>query len=238
MLIIFSDFTSIPVLWLQIALAAIWVLFILLIASVVKRFGNDEPEIIRKIVHIGTGNVILLAWWLDIPPSVGIAASILASIITLLSYQFPILPGINSVGRQSLGTFFYSLSFGILVAWFWYLEQPQYAVLGILIMTWGDGLAALIGKRFGTHKYKVFGTEKSWEGSLTMMFVSYLISSLILFGTQGNSWQIWAVSLLVALIATALEAVSFLGIDNLTVPLSSAALAFFLSQLLQVPISS
>jgi phytol kinase len=231
LLITFFDSTSIPVLWLQIASAAIWILFILLMASVVKRFANGESEIIRKIVHIGTGNVILIAWWLDIPASVGITASILASVITLLSYRFPILPGINSVGRQSLGTFFYSVSFGILVAWFWYLQQPQYAALGILIMTWGDGLAALIGQRFGRHKYKVFGTEKSWEGSLTMMLVSYIISSLILVGTQGNSWQTWAISLIVAVIATVLEAVSFLGIDNLTVPLGSAALAFFLSQL-------
>jgi phytol kinase len=230
LLITFSDFTSIPVLWLQIAIAAIWVLLILLIAWVVNRFA-DKPEIVRKIVHIGTGNVILIAWWLDIPASVGITASILASAITLLSYRLPILPGINSVGRQSLGTFFYSVSFGILIAWFWYLQQPQYAALGILIMTWGDGLAALIGQRFGKHKYKVFGTEKSWEGSLTMMLVSYVVSSLILVGTQGNSWQTWAVSLVVAFIATGLEAVSFLGIDNLTVPLGSAALAFFLSQL-------
>ncbi len=225
MLITFSDSTSIPLLWLQIAIAAIWVLLILLIAWVANRFTN-EPEIVRKIVHIGTGNVILLAWWLDIPASVGITASILASAITLLSYRLPILPGINSVGRQSLGTFFYSVSFGILVAWFWYLQQPQYAALGILIMTWGDGLAALIGQRFGTHKYKILGTEKSWEGSLTMMLVSYLVSSLILVGTQGNSWSTWAISLLVAVIATAL-----VGIDNLTVPLGSAALAYFLSQL-------
>ncbi|MBD2560236.1 MULTISPECIES: diacylglycerol/polyprenol kinase family protein [Nostoc] len=230
MLITFSDFSSIPVLWLQIAIAAIWVLLILLIAWVVNRFA-DKPEIVRKIVHIGTGNVILIAWWLDIPASVGITASILASGITLLSYRFSILPGINSVGRQSLGTFFYSVSFGILIAWFWYLQQPQYAALGILIMTWGDGLAALIGQRFGTHKYKVFDTQKSWEGSLTMMLVSYLVSSLILIGTQGNSWQTWVISLVVAFIATTLEAFSFLGIDNLTVPLGSAALAFFLSHL-------
>jgi phytol kinase len=231
LLITFSDSTSIPVLWLQIAITAIWVLLILVIAWVVNRFA-DEPEIVRKIVHIGTGNVILLAWWLDIPASVGITASILASVITLLSYRLPILPGINSVGRQSFGTFFYSVSFGILVACFWYLQQPQYAALGILIMTWGDGLAALIGQRFGTHKYKVFGTQKSWEGSLTMMFVSYFISNLILVATQGNSLETWIVSLMVAFIATSLEAVSFLGIDNLTVPLGSATLAFFLSQLI------
>jgi len=223
---------STPPLWLQIAIVAVWVLLIQAIAWVVNRFVNDDPEILRKIVHIGTGNVILLAWWLNMPPSIGITASILASAITLLSYRFPIFPGINSVGRQSLGTFFYSVSFGILVACFWYLQQPQYAALGILVMTWGDGLAALIGQRFGKHKYKVFGGQKSWEGSLTMTVVSYIVSSLILLGVQGNISSTWIISLVVALVATGLEAVSFLGIDNLTVPLGSAALAFFLIHVL------
>ncbi|AFZ27622.1 dolichol kinase [Cylindrospermum stagnale PCC 7417] len=234
MLSTFAGLEFIPPLWLQIAPAAIWVLFIILLAWAVSHFTNSEPEIIRKIVHIGTGHVILIAWWLDIPASVGITASILASAITLLSYLLPILPGINSVGRQSLGTFFYAVSIGVLVACFWHLQQPQYAALGIMIMAWGDGLAALIGQRFGKHKYKIFGSQKSWEGSLTMTLVSYLVCSLILLGTQGNIWQTWVISLLVAVIATALEAFSFLGIDNLTVPLGSAALAFSLTQLLAI----
>jgi phytol kinase len=224
----FTGLESVPPLWLQIAIILVWVLIILAIAWVVNRFANDDPEIVRKIVHIGTGNVILLAWWLDIPASIGITASVVASAITLLSYRLPILPGINSVGRQSLGTFFYSLSFGVLIACFWYLQQPQYAALGILVMTWGDGLAALIGQRFGKHKYQVFGGQKSWEGSLTMTIVSYIVISLILLGVQGNIWSTWLVSLVVAVVATGLEAFSFLGIDNLTVPLGSAALAFFL----------
>ncbi len=224
---------SIPPLWLQIAIAATWVLFVLLIAWWVARFTNSDTEIVRKIVHIGTGHVILLAWWLDIPASVGISASVFASIITLLSYILPILPGINSVGRQSLGTFFYAVSIGILVAWFWNLHQPQYAALGIMIMAWGDGLAALIGLHFGKHKYKVLGLQKSWEGSLTMLLASYVVSSLIFLVTLGNVWPTWMISMIVAVIATALEAFSLLGIDNLTVPLGSAALAFFLSQWLK-----
>jgi phytol kinase len=228
----FSSLESIFPLWQQISVAGAWVLFVILIAWLVSRFTNSETEIIRKIVHIGTGNVILIAWWLNIPAYVGIAAAILASIVTLLSYFFPILPGINSVGRQSLGTFFYSVSIGILVAYFWYLEQPQYAALGILIMAWGDGLAALIGRSFGKHKYQLFGSNKSWEGSLTMTFVSFLVSSLILLDTQGNTWQIWVISIVISIFATILEAFSFLGIDNLTVPLGSAALTFYLFQLL------
>jgi len=90
----------------------------------------------------------------------------------------------------------------------------------------------LIGQRFGQHKYKVLGAQKSWEGSLTMALVSYFISSMILVSVQGNIWTTWVVSLAIALIATSLEAISFLGIDNLTVPLGSAALAFMLIELL------
>jgi phytol kinase len=217
---------------LQIAPAAVWVGLIIFIAWVVYRFTDSEAEIIRKIVHIGMGNVILIAWWLDIPAYVGITASVFASLITLLSYKFPILPGINSVGRQSLGTFFYAVSIGVLMGIFWYLHQPQYAVLGIMIMAWGDGLAALIGKRFGKHKYIVFGSQKSWEGSLTVTLSSYFICAILLFIVQGNIWQTWIISLIVALIATILEAFSFLGIDNLTVPIGSATCAYLLTQIL------
>lgn len=234
MLSTFPGLELIPPLSLHIAIAAVWVLVVLLIAWVVNLSDNSNPEIVRKIVHIGVGHVVLLAWWLDIPASIGILASILACGITLLSYVLPILPGINSVGRRSLGTFFYSFSIGVLVGWFWYLQQPQYAALGIMIMAWGDGLAALIGQRFGQHKYKILGAHKSWEGSLTMFLVSYLVSSVILVGTQTTQWQMWTISLVVAFIATVLEAFSFLGIDNLTVPLGSAGLAFILTQLLTI----
>lgn len=234
LLSLFPSLESISPLSLQIASVAAWLSLIILSAWGVNRFAKADPEIVRKVVHIGTGNVILLAWWLHIPAIVGISASILAGTITLLSYRFPILPGINSVGRRSFGTFFYSVSIGILVAWFWHLQQPHYAALGILVMAWGDGLAAVIGQRFGKHKYKLFGGQKSWEGSSTMAVVSYFICSLILLSVQGNSWQTWVISLVVALVATGLETVSFMGVDNLTVPIGSAALAFLLSQFLVV----
>lgn len=218
--------------WFKIAIAAIWVGAIVLTAELLHRYTTTDPEKIRKVVHIGTGQVILLAWWLEIPAWVGITASILASVVTLLSYKFPILPGINSVGRKSLGTFFYALSIGILVAWFWPIQQPQYAAIGILVMTWGDGLAALIGQKYGKHPYKIGGIQKSWEGSLTMALVSYLVTTLILFVVQGSTGQTYVVPIAVALFATVLETFSKLGIDNLTVPVGSAALSFLLIEIL------
>lgn len=221
-----------PALWLQIGIAALWVGFVVLIAFGLQFWHIVEPEVIRKIVHIGAGNVILFAWWLQIPAAVGIGASILFSAITLLSYLFPLLPGIDSVGRKSLGTFFYAVSIGVLVACFW-RQSPQFAVMGILIMAWGDGLAALIGQRWGRHPYKLWGMQKSLEGSATMLIVSWLISGLVLLGGHvATVGTIAAIALVVGIAATGLEAFSKLGVDNLTVPLGSAAVAFGLSQLL------
>jgi phytol kinase len=204
---------------------------IVLLAEMIHRRTATNSELARKVVHLGSGNVILVAWWLQIPTWVGVSASIIASLIALLSYYIPFLPGINSVGRKSLGTFFYAISIGVLIAWFWPLQQFHFAAIGILVMTWGDGLAGLIGQRFGQHPYEIWGMKKSWEGSLTMALTSYIVSFLILVSVQGNVWQTWLVPLAIALVATALESLSKLGIDNLTVPLGSAALSFYLSQL-------
>ena len=181
---------------------------------------------------IGTGNVILIAWLLQLPAWVGIISGVLAGIITLISYRLPILPGVNSVGRKSLGTFFYAVSIGILTAIFWNLNLPYYAVIGILIMAWGDGLAAIIGQTFGKHPYQIVGNTKSWEGTLTMLVVSYTIVAIVLLTVQGNIWQTWLVGIPVAIAATAVESIAQWGLDNLTVPLISAGLAFFINQLI------
>ena len=100
-------------LWLRIAIVAIYVGAIVLTAELLHRYTDTNPEYVRKVVHIGTGNVIILAWLLQLPTWVGAISGVLAAIITLISYRLPILPGVNSVERKSLGTFFYAVSIGI-----------------------------------------------------------------------------------------------------------------------------
>ena len=203
------------------------------IAEVLSRSITDDPELTRKVVHIGSGNVILLAWWLNISTSVIVSAAIIAAAIALTSYFTPILPSINSVGRRSLGTLFYAISIGILAASFW-SDTPQYTAIGILVMAWGDGMAAIIGQRFGKHSYQVLKITKSWEGSFAMAIVSFIVTNSILLLVQGNTWQTWLTSLIVAIAATSLEAFSKLGIDNLTVPLGSAMLCSYCIQVLSL----
>ncbi|MEM8504560.1 MAG: diacylglycerol/polyprenol kinase family protein [Cyanobacteria bacterium P01_D01_bin.1] len=212
------------------ALVLAWLLVIGSLSEAARRWGYG-PEITRKIVHIGAGQVILLAWWLAVPAWLGVLASVVLGAVALLSYRLPLLPGINSVGRKSLGTFFYALSIGCSMVWFWPLHQPQYAVIGILTMTWGDGLAALVGQRFGAHPYQIWGEKKSWEGSITMLVVSYVVVISVLLAVQGPGLATWLVAAIAAISATLLESISKYGIDNLSVPLGTAAICFWLQQL-------
>jgi len=221
-------FDSLAHLWYPLSIIFLYLAILVAVAERVNRLLITDPESTRKIVHIGSGNVILLAWWLDISTWVIIAAAAIASLIAIISYFVPILPSINSVGRKSLGTLFYALSIGILAACFWE-NYPEFAVIGILVMAWGDGMAAIIGQRFGKHTYTLLGIKKSWEGSLAMALATYLVTCLVLLATQGNNWQTWLISLAVAIVATSLEAFSKFGIDNLTVPLASGISCFFLS---------
>jgi len=209
-------------------LTALYLAAIIGCAEGLNRWTALSAESTRKIVHIGSGNIILFAWFLHIPAWVGLSASAIASVVAIASYFLPILPSINSVGRKSLGTFFYALSIGILVAWFWPLHQPQYAAIGILVMAWGDGLAAIVGKNFGHHPYQLWGIEKSWEGSATMAAVSFGVTLPILLSLGDPVGFAVPIALVVAAVAAGLEAFSKFGIDNLTVPLGSAAIAFLL----------
>lgn len=215
----------------QVGMVLAWLVLIGSASEGARRLGWG-PEVTRKIVHIGAGHVIVLAWWFMLPAWMGMAAAVVFAGVALVSYRLPILPGINSVGRRSWGTFFYAASIGVVMGWCWPQGYPYFGVLGILIMCWGDGLAALVGQRWGQHGYKVWGETKSWEGSLTMAVASALVVVVVLGIVQGITWTLMMTAVGVAIAATLLEAVSKYGIDNLTVPLGATATALMLSRLL------
>ena len=62
-------------LWLRITSVPVYVGAIVLTSELLHRYTTASPEQVRKVVHIGTGNVILLAWLLQLPDWVGITFS-------------------------------------------------------------------------------------------------------------------------------------------------------------------
>ena len=63
-----------------------------------------------------------------------------------------------------------------------------------------------------------------------MFFVSLAIALLLLIPLSLLAWQQILIATIIAIVATFLESFAQLGVDNLLVPVGSAAVAFFLSQ--------
>ena len=119
-----------------------------------------------------------------------------------------------------LGLFFYALIWSVLLLIF-NGNNLWIVAMAIAALVYGDGFAALIGSKFGRIKYTIWGGEKSLEGSLAMFFYVALGYSLPTF----NFWAVLGISA----IATVCEAVSYGGIDNITVPGLTAILYYVLS---------
>lgn len=197
--------------------------FLLLgLAEGARRLRLLGEEGTRKLVHIGVGHWIVLAMaiedlrWAVVAPVVFIA-------LNYLSHRRGTFGAMERGGADTLGTVYYSVSLAVVVLWSWRPGQPRWvAAVGILVMAWGDGLAAVVGQRWGRRRFEGPGGRKSVEGSATMFAVTLAV---VLLGQQlatGGVRPLWAVA--VAAVATALEALSPRGTDNLTVPLATAGL--------------
>ncbi len=198
----------------------------MLVAIVSGKKFPSQKELSRKIVHIGTGPAIPIAWWFQIPQEVALIFAGTITISLLANLQWGLLKTFEDIKRRSYGTVAYALSITILIYFFW-TKQPAPMIAGILVMAFGDGFAGLLGSRIKSFKWKVSGQEKSIVGTLTMFIISFVSLWMINF---YSSYELNQIEILgISLLAVSLEQIGNLGIDNLTVPLGVAFSWSFLS---------
>ena len=204
----------------------LYLLSIFIISIVFRKFNQDSKEIVRKIIHIGIGPLIPIAKFLKIEQNSALIFTGIVSLMVLINYIYKIFPTIEDVERKSYGTLFYCLSLFILIRLFW--DNDPYALItGFFIMTFGDGLAGLVGKSYNSKTWIFFKQKKSLFGTLTMFLTSLIVVCSIGYAQQNSFYLNYFA---MAFLATFLEQFSLLGIDNFIVPISSALyFNFFIS---------
>ncbi len=213
---------------LDIALICIYIFSIFLLSSIFQKYRPNNNELKRKIIHIGIGPLIPIAKLLEIDQNSALFFTGIISLLVLTNYTFKIFPTIEDVERKSYGTLFYCLSLFILISLFWD-RDPYSLITGFFIMTFGDGLAGLVGKTFNSRSWFFLKQKKSLIGTLTMFVTSLIIVSSLGY-TQQNNLNLNYFT--IAFIATLLEQISFAGIDNFIVPITSAiCFNFFITNL-------
>ena len=196
----------------------VYIFSVFLISIIYKKINQENKEVLRKIIHIGIGPLIPIAKYLEIEQNSALIFTGIISLLVFLNYIYKIFPTIEDVDRKSFGTLFYCLSLFILIFLFWN-KDPYSLITGFFIMTFGDGLAGLIGKSLNSKSWILFNQKKSLLGTLTM-FLTSLIVVFSLGYIQKNSLNINYFT--IALLATVLEQLSIFGVDNFIVPISSA----------------
>lgn len=184
--------------------------------ALARRFAWD-PELARKISHVGVGLLALAlpALFAGVAPVFVLAAVACAGLLGLRA--IPVLHerfggALHGIARPSFGEFAFvggvALAFALA-----HDRYPEYAA-AILTLTFGDTAAAFAGRRFGRHRYAVGRARKSLEGSCAFFAVAVLACALV-----PGAGGVAAVAAF-ALATTLAEALAGDGLDNAAIPLA------------------
>ena len=202
------------------------------IMMLIRAICTIPDELFRKALHfilLGAYIPLVFAfaeWWM---------AALFA--MALIAILFPALhlaqkiPMFSSfVNERKKGEFQGSMIYAVGMMAFsvticWGIAGDKYLVLAS-IYAWGvgDGLAALVGKRFGKHKikWKLADGKKSVEGSLTM-FLCALVSVFTVLTVRGsiNILGCLIIGILTAVVTTIAELCAKNGLDTIICPISA-----------------
>lgn len=207
--------------------------------------GRVSPRLSRKLIHIGTGPLFVLCWTLYSSSS---AARFWAAVVPLaITLQFAAVglgwirddAAVQAMTRHGdpreilRGPLFYGLIFVACTIAFW--RTSPVGILSLMILCGGDGLADIVGRRWGRAKLP-FHPGKSWWGSVAMwgggfglaLALLWLFSGLGLLEPPRHAAELAWKTALVALGAAVVESLPLADVDNLTTTGTAILLASYL----------
>jgi len=220
--------------WITIAILFVGIALLIALSEWVRHKLNWSEEFSRKLVHILVGVLMFFSPVLLVSSLPLVLIATFFTVLNLVATKKGWLKGMHGE-RKTYGTVYYPLSFLILVVLCWE-NYKIILIASLMILAIADALAAIVGESIkNPRKYVLISEQKSFEGSVTMFFVSTLMTMLALTYYPFNSVPaidsaitvLW-ISVITGVIATAAEALSSKGSDNLTVPIFVAIFLYFM----------
>jgi len=205
--------------------------------------GWIESHLSRKLIHIGTGPLFVLCWLLFTANPIN---KFLAALVPLaFTLQFLLIgtgvikdeASVKAMSRSGdrreilRGPLFYGIIFVLLTIIYW--KNSPIGIVGLMLMCGGDGLADILGRKWGTVKVP-WNRGKSLVGSLGMLFGGWLLSILIIWiftakGIFSPAIQSYLLPItIIAVVGMLVESLPLKDIDNITVSLSAVILGHLL----------
>ena len=184
---------------------------------------KPDPELVRKLFHLGGGLLGLSLPWLfdDLLPVLVLTVLVASGFVatrTIPALRNGIGQVLLGVQRPSVGEFGFLASFCLL---FWLARGDKLLYsIPIMMVALADALAALVGHAYGKLPLHMSGDRKSVEGVVTFFLIAFFCVHVpvLLWGGTGR-----LESLLIAVNVSGMvmlaEAAAWWGLDNLIIPL-------------------
>ena len=199
----------------------------------VTKFGIPQ-DISRKITHIGAGSVIgFLPLYSDLGWSKYLNVTIFVVWIALLVqkglFANPEDEAVKTMTRtgdkrELLKGPLYFVIVATICGTLLYKSFP--GIVAMASLGWGDGVAPIIGFRYGRWKYKIF-SDKSVEGSISMFIFAFAASVFFVWLILPSELNLSRI-LLLTFVATLVEGCSPKEVDNIVIPAAVIVAANFI----------
>jgi len=223
--------------WTSILFVVSLLLLSLAIIKIIESKTDINGEIKRKLFHMSMG-LVMLTFPHIFKSVISVGVLGVLAIIVLLALKYTKLKNslgtiLYSVDRESLGEIFFVIS----VFSIFYLSKGNNVLYSvpILILTFADSTAALIGKNYGKKNIAELNEDaKSIEGSFMFFMVAFMATlvPLLLFTTVGRE-ETLIISTIIGFNVALIEMISHTGNDNLLIPLTTYA---FLATHINMPV--
>ena len=198
--------------------------------------GWMDSKLSRKVIHIGTGPLFVLCWFLfnDDPSARWLAALVpFAITVQFALIGFGVIKDEASVQSMSRtgdpkeilrGPLYYGIMFVVLTLIYW--KDSPIGIIALMMMCGGDGVADIIGRQVKSPKLS-WSREKSIAGMLGVFVGGWLMSFGIIFiyvaaGVFSSPITSYIFPITaIALAGSLVESLHYKDIDNVTMTLAS-----------------
>lgn len=198
--------------------------------------GFIDSKLSRKVIHIGTGPIFVLCWFLfQDTPSARWWAALVPLVITI---QFALIglgilkdeASVKAMSRTGdpkeilRGPLYYGIMFVVLTLIYW--KDSPIGIIALMMMCGGDGIADIVGRKFNSAKLP-WSKEKSIAGSIAVFIGGFVMSAIIIFiyvnaGAFSGTINNYLLPITVmALAGTIIESLPYKDIDNITMTIAS-----------------
>lgn len=199
--------------------------------------GWMDSRLSRKVIHIGTGPLFVLCWFLfDDAPSARWLAALVPFTITaqFALIGFEVIKDEASVKAMSRtgdpreilrGPLYYGIMFVMLTLIYW--KDSPIGIIALMMMCGGDGIADIAGRRIASPKLP-WSKDKSVAGTLSVFLGGWVMSAVVMYifvatGAFTGAFINYLPPITgIALAGAVVESLHYKDIDNISMTLASA----------------